>query len=73
MSVLEPAATGPTERNNRRARTEPQAEETAAHGWFDLVQMSWRIALMPTMAWTSYFTAAWKAWENPLQPQWPTQ
>lgn len=51
----------------------PATEPSDGNGWFDLMQMSWQVALMPAMAWTSYLTTAWKAWENSLQPQWPTR
>jgi hypothetical protein len=49
----------------------PKSPESA--GLFDVMQVSLQIALMPALAWTSYLSASCKAWENALQPQWPTR
>ena len=39
------------------------------NGWFDLMQMSWQLAMMPAVTWSSLVTASWKSWENSLQIQ----
>lgn len=42
-------------------------------GWFDMTQIGWKLALMPAMAWSTYLTASWKAWDSALQPQWSSR
>jgi hypothetical protein len=42
-------------------------------GWADFTEMSWRLAWLPAVTWSSYMEATWKAWERAAQPQWPTR
>jgi hypothetical protein len=49
----------------------PSPEASRANGWSDLMQMSWQLAMLPAMTWSSFYNASWKAWESAVQPQWP--
>jgi hypothetical protein len=51
----------------------PSPEVNPTSGWFDLIQMSWQLALLPAMTWSSLYRASWKAWESAAQPQWPAR
>ncbi|UVC12484.1 hypothetical protein IHQ71_30010 (plasmid) [Rhizobium sp. TH2] len=51
----------------------PVSEATSVSGSSDLMQMSWHLALLPAMTWSSFFNASWKAWESAAQPQWPAR
>ena len=45
----------------------------AGSGWSDLMQMSWQLALLPALTWSSFVKASWKGWESSAQPQWPAR
>jgi hypothetical protein len=55
--------------DRQSAPSSPEADP--ASGWSDLMQMSWQLAMLPGMTWSSFFKASWKAWERAAQPQWP--
>jgi hypothetical protein len=42
-------------------------------GWLDMMQVGWRLAFMPALAWSTFLAASCRAWENSLQPQWPSR
>lgn len=50
-----------------------QTNPSGKTGWLDMMQIGWRLALMPAMAWSTYLTASLKAWEDSLQPQWSSR